>query len=49
MNREGNGVMGGKLVRPARPCRVCFCPALRERLPTLIQSFNKQSLFAGNL
>jgi len=29
-----NGIVGEKLVRPAIPCRVCFWPATRERLPT---------------
>ena len=27
INIEGNKSVGGKLVRPARPCRVCFWPA----------------------
>ena len=30
-----NGIVGGKLVRAAIPCRACFWPATRERLPTL--------------
>jgi len=29
-----NGIVGGKLVRPAISCRVCVWPATRERLPT---------------
>jgi len=29
-----NGIVGGKLVRPAIPCRVCYWPATGERLPT---------------
>jgi len=27
-------MVGGKLVRPVIPCRVCFWPVTRERLPT---------------
>jgi len=34
MNSEGNGIMGGKLVRPTRPCRVCYWPASGESLLT---------------
>ena len=34
INSEGNGIVGGKLVRPARPCKVCFWPATREGLAT---------------
>jgi len=33
-NSKGHGIVGGKLVQPAIPCRVCFWPATRERLPT---------------
>jgi len=33
-NSEGNGIVGGKLVRPARPCRVCLWPATKDRLST---------------
>jgi len=29
-----NRIVGGKLVRPAITCRVCFWPATRKRLPT---------------
>ena len=29
-----NEIVDGKLVRPAIPCRVCFWPATKERLPT---------------
>ena len=32
-NSKGNGIIGGKLVRPAIHCGVCFMPATRERLP----------------
>jgi len=32
-NSKGNGIVGGKLVRPAIPCRVWFWPATGERLP----------------
>ena len=34
LSSEGNGIVGGKLVRPVGLCRVCFWPAARERLPT---------------
>jgi len=34
LNSEGNGIVGGKLVRPVKLFRVCFRPATRERLPT---------------
>ena len=33
INSKRNGIVGGKLVGPAIPCRVCFWPATRERLP----------------
>jgi len=26
INKKGKGIVGGKLVRPAILCRVCFCP-----------------------
>ena len=29
-------MVGGKLARPVRPCRVCFWPVTRERLPTRV-------------
>jgi len=35
-NSKENGIVGGKLVRPAIPCRVCIWPGTRERLPTLV-------------
>jgi len=47
MNSEGNGIMGGKLVRPARPCRVCFCPASGERLPTPDTEFQQAITVCG--
>jgi len=31
---KGNGIVGGKLARPAVRCRVCIWPGTRERLPT---------------
>jgi len=34
INSEENGIVGGKSVRPTRPCRVCFWPVTTERLPT---------------
>jgi len=34
INSQWNGLVGDKSVRPAIPCRVCFWPATRERLPT---------------
>ena len=40
INSVGNGIVGGKLVRPAIPCRTCFWPATRERLPTTALSFH---------
>ena len=33
-NSKGNRIVGGKLVRPAIHCRVCFWLAARVRLPT---------------
>jgi len=35
MNSKINKISGGKPVRPAIPCRVCFWPATKERLQTL--------------
>jgi len=29
LNSEGNGIVGGKLVRPVKLRRVCFWPATR--------------------
>ena len=43
INSEGNRVDGGKLVQPAIPRRVCFRPAIRERLPTPIFSMFRWS------
>ena len=34
INCKRNGIVGGKLIRPAIPCRVCFWPPTMERLPT---------------
>ena len=36
-NSKWNGIVGGKLVRPGIPSRVCFWPANRDRLPTPCQ------------
>ena len=33
-NSKGNGIVDGKLTRPAIPCRVCFWPTTWETLPT---------------
>ena len=32
INRKRKGIVGGKLVRPAIPCKVCFWLAARGRL-----------------
>jgi len=34
INSKGNRNLGGKLVRPAIPCRVRFWPVTGEMLPT---------------
>jgi len=34
INSKGSRIVGEKLVRRAIPCRLCFWPAVRERLPT---------------
>jgi len=36
MNCKGNGIVDGKLERPTIPCRGCFWPTTRERLPTVV-------------
>jgi len=34
INSRGNELVSGNLVQPTMPCRVCFWPATRERLPS---------------
>ena len=53
INSKWNGIDGEKLVRPAIPCRVCFWPTTKERLPTLAlaltSTFIKKYFQVGNI